>query len=140
VVEEHTDEEGTWYGFILDQQSMYCVSGLPIVSILETVLFFGGNLLGSSVGVTGQQIHCVFHLYYSLGGKYGTEENRLYDIPYPRPPQKPFNQPRQLFSGITKVPVISSSDIYNRRIRIEHDDPLSFNILSMTKELAVTDS
>jgi hypothetical protein len=141
VVEKRKDEEGNdWYGFVLDEQSMYCVSGLPIVSVLETVPFFGGNLLGSSVGVAGQQIHCVFNLYYSLGGKYGTEERKLYDIPYPRPPQKPFNQPKQLFSGTVKVPVISSSDIYNRRIRIEHNEPLSFNILSMTKEMAVTDS
>ena len=124
----------------LDHPSMYCVAGLPMVSKLKTVPFSGGNVLGSSVGVVGQQIHTVFSLYYSLGGKYGTEKDRTYSFPYPKPDTKPFNTSKSLFTGISKLPLINAKNIYERCIYIEHSEPLSFNLLAITEELAVTDA
>lgn len=140
VVEKHADEAGVWYGFELDHPSMYCVAGLPVTAKLKTVPFSGGNVLGSSVGVVGQQVHAVFSLYHSLGGKYGTEEDRTYPFPYPKPDIKPFNMSKSLFTGISKLPLINSKNIYERCIYIEHSEPLSFNLLAVTEEISVTDA
>ncbi|MDR0581277.1 MAG: hypothetical protein LBG04_04175, partial [Holosporaceae bacterium] len=46
----------------------------------------------------------ILNLYYSLGGKYGSEESRTYNIPYDLPSTKPFNQAKSLFTGIKKWP------------------------------------
>lgn len=140
VVEKHADEADVWYGFELDHPSMYCVAGLPVTAKLKTVPFSGGNVLGSSVGVVGQQVHAVFSLYHSLGGKYGTEEDRTYPFPYPKPDIKPFNMSKSLFTGISKLPLINSKNIYERCIYIEHSEPLSFNLLAVTEEISVTDA
>jgi hypothetical protein len=140
LVEEHSDGTNNWVGFILEQPSMYCVAGFPMVAKLKTVPLSGGSILGSSVGVVGQQIHAVFNLYYSLGGKYATEQDRTYDIPYQQNSTKPFNLPKNLFSGIKKLPLINPKNIYDRCIYIEHKEPLSFNLLSITQEIQVTDA
>ena len=140
VVEKHADEADVWYGFELDHPSMYCVAGLPVTAKLKTVPFSGGNVLGSSVGVVGQQVHAVFSLYCSLGGKYGTEENQTYPFPYSRTTIKSFNKTKNLFTGIKKLPLVNSKNIYERCIYIEHSEPLSFNLLAITEEISVTDA
>lgn len=129
-----------WYGFRLENPSMYCVSGLPIVSKLKTLPFSGGNVLGSSVGVVGQQVHAVFNLYYSLGGVYGTEEDKTYVFNYKMPTPRPFDISKNLFTGSKKLPLINAKAIYDRCIYIEHRDPLSYNLLSITEEMSVTDA
>jgi hypothetical protein len=140
IVEDHTNESPKWCGFTLDHPSMYCVAGLPMKATLETTPFSGGSVLGSSVGVVGQQVHAVFHLYYSLGGKYGAEKNRTYAFPYAQDSPKPFNQPKKLFTGIKKLPLLNAQNIYERRIYVEHEEPIAFNLLSITQEIQVTDA
>ena len=118
---------------------MYACAGLPIQSKLKTTPFAGGSLVGSSVGSVGGQKTMWLHLYYSLAGQYGDSFNRLYNIPYPNMITK-YDKDQSLISGLVKCPMVSSGDVYNRCVVIEHNKPVSFNILSITQDIEVSDS
>ena len=129
-------ENGT---LTLDRSCMYCSAGLPMKSWMKTTPFSGGSMVGSSVGSVGGQKSMWLHLYYSLGGKYGAESSKIYDIPYTNFISG-FNKTKSLISGLVKCPIITSHDVYDRSIYIEHSEPLSFNILSITQDIEVSDA
>ena len=79
------------------------------------------------------------HLYYSLGGRYGSEKAKTYPIPYSNFISG-FNKPKSLVTGLVKCPIANSKDIYDRSVYIEHSDPVAFNILSITQDIEVSDS
>lgn len=118
---------------------MYACAGLPIYSKLKTTPFAGGSLIGSSVGAVGGQKTMWLHLYYSLAGQYGDSFKRLYNIPYPNMITR-YDKDQSLISGLVKCPMVSSGDVYNRCVVIEHNKPVSFNILSITQDIEVSDS
>lgn len=118
---------------------MFANIGLKYKAFFKTVPFAGGSIIGSSVGAVGGQKSMWLHLYYSLAGKYGDSANRLYDIPYTRL-LTTFDNDKSLISGLVKCPMVSSGDVYNRCVYIEHDKPVSFNILSITQDIEVSDS
>ncbi len=123
----------------LGRAAMYASVGLPMKSWVKTTPFSGGSVVGSSVGAVGGQKSMWIHLYYSLGGKYGSEKERIYDIPYTNFISG-FNQTKSLITGLVKCPIVNSHDVYDRSIYIEHSEPLSFNILSITQDIEVSDS
>ncbi len=122
----------------LNHNSMYCSVGLPMKAYMQTVPFAGGNVLGSSVGSVGSQKAMYLSLYHSLAGKYGSEQNNIFKIPYPS--NTNLNKPKNLVIGLVKCPMINSSVPTDRSVYIEHEDPLSFNILSLTQDIQVSDA
>ncbi|NCB00852.1 MAG: hypothetical protein EOM67_01625 [Spirochaetia bacterium] len=117
----------------------YMTIGIPYTSRLKTVPFSGGSLFGSSVGVTGSQKDAVIKLYYSLGGKYGSEFENMRMIPYQNIGSS-MDKPVPLYTGLTKVSIENARDVYNRCICLEHDKPVSFNVLSITQDVIVSDA
>lgn len=124
---------------VFPRKVMYASVGLPMKAWVKTTPFSGGSVIGSSVGAVGGQKSMWIHLYYSLGGKYGSEKQRIYDIPYTNFISG-FNKTKSLITGLVKCPIVNSHDVYDRSIYIEHDNPLSFNILSITQDIEVSDS
>ena len=51
-----------------------------------------------------------------------------------------YDKDQSLISGLVKCPMVSSGDVYNRCVVIEHNKPVSFNILSITQDIEVSDS
>lgn len=118
---------------------MYCSVGLCVSAHVKTTPFSGGSLLGSSVGAVGGQKSMWLHLYYSLGGRYGSEKTKTYPVPYTNFVSN-FDKPKNLISGLIKCPIVNSKDVYDRSVYIEHNEPLAFNILSITQDINVSDS
>jgi hypothetical protein len=125
---------------VLKNPVMYCSVGLKIKSILKTVPFSGGSLIGTSDGTVGSQKDSAIYLYHSLGGRYGAEADYTFAIPYKYHKNTTSDHPQNLYTGRTKVPLPNSKNIYNRTIYLEHDDPLSFNILSIAHDINVSDA
>lgn len=121
----------------LDNPAMYCVIGLQFTSSLQTVSFSGGSQIGSSIGGVTSQKDIILSLYNSLGGKYGTEITNMYPIPYARKIE--LDQPAELFTGLKKLPVIKSKNIYERSTCIEHSEPVNFTLLALTEDTEVSD-
>jgi hypothetical protein len=124
----------------LTETTMYCSVGLKMKSHLKLVPFSGGSVLGSSQGAVGSQKDMALYLYHSLGGKYGAEADEVYSIPYQYKKNTKTDHAQNLFTGLVKLPLPNSKNIYNRTIYIEHDEPTSFNVLAITHEVNVSDS
>jgi hypothetical protein len=124
----------------LDQEAMYCSIGLKMKSYFKTVPFSGGSAIGTSVGRIGSQKALYLNLYNSLGGKYGASENEIYPIKYENTKNKNMDQPKKLFTGLLEHPLPTNKIIFNRTIYVEHDEPLSFNVLSIAHDIDVSDS
>jgi hypothetical protein len=124
----------------LPHPSMYCSVGLKMKSYLKLVPFSGGSVLGSSVGKVASQKDMAIYLYHSLGGRYGAESDETYAIPYRYEKRTKTDQTKSLFTGLIELSLPNSKNIYNRTIYIEHEDPLSFNVLSIAHESSVSDS
>lgn len=121
----------------LDNPAMYCVIGLQFTSSLQTVSFSGGSQIGSSIGGVTSQKDVILSLYNSLGGKYGTESTNMYPIPYAKKIE--LDKPAELFTGLKKLPVIKSKNIYERSTCIEHSEPVNFTLLALTEDTEVSD-
>lgn len=132
-----TQVVGTSGIITLDEKSMYCVVGLQFTSSLQTVSFSGGSQIGSSIGGVTSQKDIILSLYNSLGGKYGTEFTNMYPIPYARTIE--LDKPAELFTGLKKLPVIKSKNIYERSTCIEHSEPVNFTLLALTEDTEVSD-
>lgn len=115
------------------------VVGLPIESRMVTTPFAGGSLLGSSVGATGTQKNMWLYVFYSLGGKYGADDESLFPIPYQNFVTK-LDISKTLATGLIKCPIVNARDIYNRSIYLTHNDPVAFNVLSITQDMYVSDT
>ena len=137
LIDPVVNEFGILY---LAEPAMYCVVGYPIVSKMETLPFSGGSQLGTSVGSVGSQKGAMFHMYWSAGGFYGTEDSNLYEFPYISNAEKQFDYNRGLFSGLLRSPFVNARDQYNRAVYVEHSSPQAFNILSIVREIQVSDA
>lgn len=129
--------ENEWI-ITLPNPAMYVCIGLRYEAEAETVPFQGGSMFGTSVGLIGAQKDIVMYLYHSLGGKYGTSKDNLYNIPYPK--KLVFNNPQPLFTGMLKMPMPPSKEIYNRSVYIYDNSVLSLNILSIVQDVSVSDA
>lgn len=123
---------------LLQNPATYVVIGLEYTMEVETTPLSGGSQIGSSIGGVTSQKEIVLSLYYSLGGRYGTEKGNTYPIPYKR--QVQLNKPQDLFTGNLSLPVIKSKNIYERCTYLEHSEPVNFTVLSLTEETSVSDS
>lgn len=123
---------------LLQNPATYVVIGLEYTMEVETTPLSGGSQIGSSIGGVTSQKEIVLSLYYSLGGRYGTEKDNTYTIPYKR--QVQLNKPQDLFTGNLSLPVIKSKNIYERCTYLEHSEPVNFTVLSLTEETSVSDS
>lgn len=123
---------------LLQNPATYVVIGLEYTMEVETTPLSGGSQIGSSIGGVTSQKEIVLSLYYSLGGRYGTEKDNTYPIPYKRLVQ--LNKPQDLFTGNLSLPVIKSKNIYERCTYLEHSEPVNFTVLSLTEETSVSDS
>ena len=127
-------------GIMLTRPVMFCSVGLPMKSVLKTLPFSGGSQLGSSEGSAGDQRTLFARLHYSAGGRYGTEESRLYDFPYKIDPFMAVGDRKKLHSGLLRCPLVNSPIPYERCVYIEHTEPVPFNLLSMVQEIQVSDA
>lgn len=123
---------------LLKNPATSVVVGLEYTMTIETTPLSGGSQVGSSIGGVTSQKEIVLSLYYSLGGRYGTEKSNSYPIPYKRKVQ--LNKPQELFTGNLLLPVIKSKNIYERCTYLEHSEPVNFTVLSLTEETSVSDS
>ena len=129
-------EDGT---VTLPQETTYAAVGFAYKSILYTVPLSGGSMIGSSVGAIGRQNDCVISLYKSLGGKIGESSNETHDILYRRSDGKIVDVPHKLYTGMIRQSLAPSGNILERQVYIEHEDPTSFNVLSITQDVTVSD-
>lgn len=123
----------------LSRPTPYCSIGLRFKARFKTTSYSGGCLIGSSVGTIGGQSCIWIYVYYSLGGKYGSEEDKIFSIPYKNFISK-FDKPKSLITGLITCPINNAKDVYNRSVYIENDEPLSFNVLSITQDIEVSDA
>ena len=115
--------------------------GYKYNGVLELMPLSGGNVRGSSVGSVGSQKSAFARLYYSLGGTYGTEEDNMYKIVYPTNLTKgSYDKTKELYSGVIELPIVNPRDIRERKFRMEHSDPVSFNVLSITQDAEISDA
>lgn len=85
---------------------------------------------GTSQGMLSRVNHVIIRLHRSSGGKYGPDSSTLSPIIY-RVPSDLMDTPVPLFSGDIKLPMELKRD-RDPRVFIRADQPLPFNILSMT--------
>lgn len=115
--------------------------GYKYNGVLELMPLSGGNVRGSSVGSVGSQKSAFARLYYSLGGIYGTEADNMYKIIYPTNLTKgSYDKIKELYSGVIELPIINPRDIRERKFRMEHSEPVSFNVLSITQDAEISDA
>ena len=101
----------------------------------------GGNMRGSSVGSVGSQKPAFVDIYYGLGGKYGTESDNMYPISYPKILfRSSYDRVKDLYSGLIECPVVNPRDIRERTFRLEHSEPVSFNVLSIAQDAEISDA
>ena len=124
-----------------DVYGMEAHVGYQYNGVLELMPLSGGNVRGSSVGSVGSQKSAFARLYYSLGGTYGTETDNMYQIVYPTNLTKgSYDKTKELYSGVIELPIVNPRDIRERKFRMEHSDPVSFNVLSITQDAEISDA
>ncbi len=127
--------------FSNDVYGMEAHIGYKYNGVLELMPLSGGNVRGSSVGSVGSQKSAFARLYYSLGGTYGTESDNMYKIIYPTNLTKgSYDKTKELYSGVIELPVVNPKDIRERKFRMEHSEPVSFNVLSITQDAEISDA
>ena len=115
--------------------------GYSYEGVLELMPLSGGNMRGSSVGSVGSQKPAFARLYYSLGGKYGTEEDNMYKIIYPtRLLDGSYDTTKKLYNGLIELPLVNPKDVRERRFRMEQSEPVSFNVLSVAQDAEISDA
>ncbi len=124
-----------------DVYDMEAHIGYKYNGVLELMPLSGGNVRGSSVGSVGSQKSAFARLYYSLGGTYGTESDNMYKIVYPTNLTRgSYDKTKELYSGVIELPIINPRDIRERKFRMEHSEPVSFNVLSITQDAEISDA
>jgi hypothetical protein len=118
----------------------YACAGFKYKSKLRTVPVSGGSVLGTSLGAVGEQKEVVLQMYHSLGGYYGSDGEIIYPIEYRRPNGEIVDRPEEPYTGLLKMPVPNSRDIYKRQVYVEHDEPTTFNLLCITQDFYVSDT
>lgn len=137
--------EYDWEGGLitLPVNAMYAALGLKYAMEVETIDFVGGSMFGDSDGCMGAQKATVIRLYYSSGGKYAlNSSSTIYDIKYPVLSLNTlnFDNVPELYTGLVDLKLGTSSSKYQKRIFFFHDEPLSFNILSVTMDVDTSDA
>lgn len=127
--------------FSNDVYGMECHIGYQYTGVLDLMPLSGGNVRGSSVGSVGSQKSAFARLYYSLGGTYGTESDNMYKIIYPTKLTKGrYDNVKKLYSGVIELPLVNPRDVRERKFRMEHSEPVSFNVLSITQDAEISDA
>ena len=142
LTEDMFDAEGK---FRLYQSSASTDFGLPYTAELETTPLSGGSMFGSSEGQVGTQTEVVLSMYASLGGQFGPyapkdaeeEDLILEDIQYPF--ADVVGKERQLETSSIRVPIQNNKDVTLRKVYLKHDEPVSFNVLSIVQDVVVSD-
>lgn len=102
--------------------------GLPYKSIIETLPIEGGNPVGTSQGVLKRISEISLRLYRSLGFDIGDIYGNL-DTYYFGPGV--MDEGSELFTGDTAPSPFAGSYDLQSKIRIEHGEPLPFNLLAI---------
>jgi hypothetical protein len=122
---------------------MYASLGLKYSMEVETIDFVGGSMFGDSDGCMGAQKATVVRMYYSSGGKYALDaSSERYNLKYPRVTLNTlnFDDVPSLYTGLIDLKIGTSASKYQKRIFFFHDEPLSFNILSVTMDIDTSDA
>ena len=106
--------------------------------VLDLMPLSGGNARGSSIGSVGSQKSVFARLYYSLGGRYGSESDNMFKVVYPT--TNDFNKEKKLYTGLIELPMVNPSDVRERKFRFEHTEPVSFNVLSIAQDAEISDA
>lgn len=96
--------------------------GLPYTSTLKTMDLEAGGDFGDSQGNRQRIDRLAIRLYLSQRGGYKNPDGSLYDLEY---------DDNEAFSGTKRLDFEITPDMENQVI-FEHDDPVPFNILSLT--------
>lgn len=134
----------------LPAPAMYVSLGLLYTMAVETVDFVGGSMFGDSDGTRGYIKESAIRLYYSRGGRYATslksyELGDAYDVKYPDSFESDerglitIDKPMPLFSGLINLTMSRTGDTHERKIAFVHDSPVGFNILSLTRDVVISD-
>jgi hypothetical protein len=109
--------------------------GYGYTSILETMDLEAGAQAGTAHGRPKRISNCSVRFYRTLGGRLGTAA-KMDTIPF-RSTADPMDASPPLFSGFKHVPFPAGWE-GEALVRIEHDQPLPCNVLSVTVEMNVT--
>jgi hypothetical protein len=113
--------------------------GLPIESIVRPMSpELPAN--GTSMGKKRRIEKAAIKLYQSLGGKIGSEGKTLVPILYARYGTLTYGEAIAPFTGDIDVPNIPGEIVTEMNIRIEHDDPVPFNLLAIITKIAVLEA
>ncbi len=121
-----------------DYNPFHIAYGYKLESYAETLPLSGGGMFGSSVGQSGKQLSATLHVYRSSGGKYGTNSERMFDIPYYNTTLK-MGREGERITRVIPCQLENAYDKYDRRICIFHDTANSFNLLSIVQDVIVND-
>lgn len=105
------------------------IVGLKFTSKLQTLDIEGGGFFGTSESTRQREDRIALRLNRSQGGKYGNaNQSTLFPIEYTDPDG---STNTEQFTGIKRLDFKITPDMENK-IVIEHDEPLPFNLLSIT--------
>lgn len=119
----------------LNREASVIHIGYVYTAVLETMDIDAGTQAGSSVGAPKRVIDAKPRFFRTLGGKVG-REGEMEEIPF-RVPSDPMGSSPPLFSGLKKVKFPHGWDS-EAIVRIEHDQPLPCNVLSITVPMTAT--
>jgi hypothetical protein len=119
----------------LNREASVIHIGYVYTAVLETMDIDAGTQAGSSVGAPKRVIDAKPRFFRTLGGKVG-REGEMEEIPF-RVPSDPMGSSPPLFSGLKKVKFPHGWD-NEAIVRIEHDQPLPCNVLSITVPMTAT--
>lgn len=124
----------------LENSCMHCVVGYKYVSELVTLNPSKGSVINSVVGSKKYNKSIYLQLNNSLGGDYRIgRKGEFFAIPY-EGLYGNLNKPSMLKSGTVKCVTLGPSEPYDSTITIRHDEPVSFNLLSITQDVYVSDN
>jgi hypothetical protein len=132
----HPDVTVTAGRITLTREASIIHIGYGYTAVLETLDLEAGAQAGTAHGRPKRISNCVVRFYRSLGGRLGPSASKMDDILF-RSIGDPMGSSPPLFSGFKKVEFPNGWD-EEAIVRIEHDQPLPCNVLSVTVEMNVT--
>ena len=124
----------------LENPCMHCVVGYKYTAELVTLNPSKGSVINSVVGSKKYNKSIYIQLNNSLGGKYRIGKNgEFFAVPY-EGLYGNLNNPSVLKSGTVKCVTLGPAEPYDATITIRHDEPVSFNLLSITQDVYVSDN
>jgi hypothetical protein len=124
-------------------EAVYKVTaGIPFTSSFTTTPMewcSDSMALQSTLSKQKHSFGAMLQLYKSRGGKIGNHPDFLYPIPYGS--LVAMNRPADAFTGrvLSPLPDNTSNQPYESCLIVSHDEPFSFNILSVTRNINVNE-